>query len=181
MGKTLVTPAEFKPLEIEAIKDRPELRITGTDSDLVLAEYLEAAVEHFQELSRSILCRSTWDVYFDAFESPLIVPGPQTTLEALSYDDGSGILQEVDASLYILDATPRTWAEISLREGCAWPTPALQANSVVARITAGYASPGAIPYKIKQGLIEFIQQLYFGVSTEPAWASAWAGYRRIIC
>lgn len=179
MRKVLITPATFKPLEVEAIKVRPELRVTETIDDLILADHLEGAIGAYQDYTNNILCLSTWDLYLDEFpEGDIETPGPLSSVESLKYYDSTGNLQTFSAANYIVDGTVPLMGRISLIPGNSWPSTDGRVNSVIVRLLAGYSSPNAIPQRIKDGLIMKIHELYDVVNCENAYFENWKANKR---
>lgn len=180
MKKLLVTPAIFKPLEVEAIKSRPELRIAGSVDNVNIADMLQSAIEEYEDFTDHILCLSGWDLYLDEFpDGDIETPAPLVSVESIEYLDQAGALQTVDESIYVVDARNPVFGRIVLAYGQSWPTALAQANSVIVHFTAGFTNSNSISQRVKDGLLLKIQELYTGVDLSQAYEACWSSNRRI--
>lgn len=180
MRKVLVTAPTFSPLEVEEIKVRPELRISGSDDDIVLSAYIKAAVNAYEKFSGRILCASTWDLYFDEFSDQFETPAPLSSVTSITYTDTSSVEQTVTSTDYVVDTTNQVEGRIVLAYGSSWPTSVLsQINTVKVRVVVGYASVADIPEEILTGLILKIQELYDGTDRSSAYESCWIADARL--
>jgi uncharacterized phiE125 gp8 family phage protein len=164
MRKILITAPTFKPLEMSLVLQRPEIRGLAGDSDkLLIADFMTSAIEAYQEYTENILCLSTWDLYLDGFPSKSIdTPGPLETVTGITYEDSSGSSQTLSASNYIVDVSNPNAGRISLVSGVSWPVTTDEANSVIVRLTAGYANAGSIPATIRDWLVAYIMAMMSG-------------------
>ena len=55
MRTVLILPAEFRPFEVDDIKDRPELRISTGDDDPALDDMIQGAIEAYEEFCTTYL------------------------------------------------------------------------------------------------------------------------------
>lgn len=190
MRKVLVTAATFMPIDVELAKLRPELRLEGTDDDLLLADFILSAAEAYEEFTNNVLCRSTWDLYLDAFpdSDTIETPGPlcEHTLDSppvdatsITYYDESNVLQTLATTVYKVDVTDPLCGRITLKYGQSWPSTYSETNVVIVRFTAGYENSGAIKRSVKDGLMAKVQELYDGVDRAPIYYSLWANSRRV--
>lgn len=180
MKKDLIVKAEFLPLEVEEVKLRPELRISGSVDDLVLLDLVGSATEAYEEFTDNVLCYSTWDFYFDSFpEAEIEIPAPLTEVESIGYTDSAGALQTIDEADYVVDGHSKLCGRIAPAFGKSWPASSGEINSVVVRAIVGYANPAAIPRRIKDGLILKIQELYYGTPLDAVYHACWANFRRM--
>lgn len=181
MRKILITPATFKPLEVELIMVRPEIRgIVGSNDNLLVADFLESAIEGYQDYTGNILCRSTWDLYLDAFpKKDIETPGPLATVESIKYQDSADAQQTLSSSSYVVDITDPMAGRIALVSGQSWGSTIAEINSVVVRLTAGYLNAGSIPQRIKDGLVAYIQEMLSGIDMSGVYHNKWQATRRI--
>ncbi len=178
MRTVLITPATWLPFEVEAIKDRPELRLSGiTEDDVTVAEAIQAAVEAYQEYTRRILCRSTWDLYLDEFpedDDVIETPAPLASVESLKYVDSSGTTITLASSEYCVGtADPLAGRIQKIGSSTAWPLALERIDSVIVRFIAGYSCPNEIPRMIKDGLLLKIQEIMDGVDRSAAYEAKW--------
>jgi uncharacterized phiE125 gp8 family phage protein len=178
MRKTLVTAASFKPLEVAAIKIRPELRIADTEDDLVLADMIQSAIEAYEEFTDNILCESVWDLYYDAFPRELETPAPLISVASISYLDSAGTSLPMASSVYSVDTASKLYGRVTLKASQSWPALNGQGNAINIRCTIGYANANAIPQRIKDGLILKIQELHDGMDTRVAYENCWRSFVR---
>jgi hypothetical protein len=68
---------------------------------------------------------------------------------------------------------------ITLNSGQSWPATVQQANSVVARILAGYPNAASIPKRKRDGLVAYIQGLLTGADLRAVCEELWSDDRRI--
>jgi uncharacterized phiE125 gp8 family phage protein len=179
MRKQLITGALFLPIEIDQVKQRPELRLEGIDDDPVIAEHIISAIGAFEEFSNCILCESTWDLTMDRFLKEIETPGPLQSVTYIKYLDASGVEQTLPTTVYKVDTSSKLAGRIALRYGQLWEQTYQEINAVTVRIVAGYANPASIPQRIKDGLMLKIQELYYGGDLSEAYAECWRFHRRI--
>lgn len=181
MRKILVTPATFKPLEVEAVKVRPELRIASATDNIVVADMIQSAIEAYEEYTNGVLCRSTWDLYLDRFPRgrEFETPGPLASITSITYLDSSGASQTLATSVYTVDITIPFVGRIALKSGECWPGTYSEPNAVIIRAAIGYANAAAIPQKIKDGLLAKIQELYYGIDMSAKYLNDWRNHRII--
>jgi uncharacterized phiE125 gp8 family phage protein len=179
MKKVLVTAATFKPLEVEAVKVRPELRIAAATDNLVVADLIQSAIEAYEEFTNNVLCLSTWDLYFDEFPDEIETPGPLSSITSVKYLDTSGAEATLATTVYKASTSNNPlFGLITLKYGQSWPSAYSEADAVYARAVLGYANAAAIPQLIKNGLIAKIQELYYGIDMRARYEADWSQYRR---
>lgn len=180
MRKVLVTPAMWQPLDIEDMKLRPEIRgFTTDDDDPVLLGFMLSAIEAYQEYTGHILCRSTWDLYLDAFEDEIELPSPLSSISSVNYRDSNGVWQVLATTYYTYDTTDAVKARLTLKYDQTWPSTYDEINSVRIRFVAGYVDAESIPYRVKDGLLLKIQELYDGIDRRAWYESCWAADARL--
>jgi uncharacterized phiE125 gp8 family phage protein len=182
MRKVLVTAAAFKPLEVDIIKARPEIRgLVGDDDNLLVADNLESAIAAYEEYTNNVLCSSEWDLYLDRFprhHGDIETPGPLASVDSIKYQDSADTQKEISSSYYVVDTTNPLAGRISLAYGQCWEVAYDEINAVVVRFIAGYANQNSIPRLIKDGLIAKIQELFSGVDMSGVYEDNWFNYRR---
>lgn len=178
MRLKLVTPATFEALTVDEIKDRPELRITGTDDDATLAAFIRSAVNAYEDFTGHILCQSTWDLYLDEFPDEIELPAPLQSVTSITYKDSSGVSQTLATTYYTSDTTSSVYGRVVLKYGQSWPSSYDEINVITVRFVAGYADVSEIPPRVIDGLLLKIQELYDGINRQAAYEACWMFDRR---
>jgi uncharacterized phiE125 gp8 family phage protein len=181
MKKVLITAAMFQPIELEELKQRPEIHVDGSDHDLALLANLKSAVEAYEEYTDNVLCRSTWDLHFDGFPDCDVIktPGPLASVVSIKYLDAAGVEQTLPTSCYKVDTSNELAGRIALKHCQSWPPTYPEIDVVTVRITVGYENAAAIPQRIKDGLVLKVQELFDGIDRSMACWSCWDAKRRI--
>jgi uncharacterized phiE125 gp8 family phage protein len=182
MRTVLITAATFKPLEVEAIKLRPELRIASSTDDLVIADMLQSAIEAYEEFTNNILCRQELDLYLDRFprhREEIETPAPLASVTSITYLDSAGDSQVLASSTYKVDGKSPIVGRIALSDGESWPHTPHEIDTVTIRLASGFADANSIPRRVKDGLLLKIQEIYYGTDLSEACESCWRKWRRI--
>jgi hypothetical protein len=182
MKTILITPATFAPMEVDYIMARPEIRglIGGTNNDrLLIADFLASAINAYEEYRNGPLCSSIWDMYLDSIPDEIELPVPLADSVVITYLDSAGASTILAAATYKTDIADPVVGRVTLAYGQSWPTTYDQANSVVVRFTAGYASVAAIPARIKDGLVAYIQGMLSGVDMSAVAYERWSDRRKV--
>ncbi len=185
MKKVLITPASFDVFTVAEIKARPELRITGSTDDAVIADLIDSAVEAYEEFTDNVLRLSIWDIFFNGFpkkNGDIETPGPLASVSSVSYLDSEtspSSMTTMDSSRYIIDGKDPMAGRISLIHGQSWETPVQQQiNNVCVRAGIGYEDAESIPRRIKDGLLLKIQEIYYGGNLSAAYEACWVAFKR---
>lgn len=180
MRKVLVTAATFQPLDIEEIKLRPEVRgFTTDDDDPMLLRFMTSAIEAYQDYTGHVLCLSTWDLYLDEFEDETELPSPLSSISSVNYCDSNAAWQVLATTYYTYDTRDAIKARLTLKYGQSWPSTYDEINSVRIRFVAGYADAESIPYRVIDGIVLYVQQLYDGIDRRAWYESCWAADARL--
>jgi uncharacterized phiE125 gp8 family phage protein len=180
-----VTGCLWLPFEVDAIKDRPEIRgVDATAEDVNLAEAIQGAVQDFEDYTGRILCRSTWDLFLDAFPDAgdvIETPGPLISVESIQYYDSANSLMSLSVSDYYVAIGDLLVGKIGMSTAAvSWPDTYARADAVVIRFVAGYPNPNSIPRMIKDGLLLKIQEVMDGVDRSQAYQRKWTLRRMCI-
>lgn len=192
MRKTLVIPATFKPLEVDLIMARPEIRGLAGDGDkLTIADFLESAVEAYQDFTANVLCRSAWNLFLDRFphhREDIFTPAPLVELTnesppaaatSIAYLDSGGVSKVLAPANYKLDVSSRIVGRISLTSGSRWPSTCHEVNAVTVQFIAGYDDAASIPQRVKDGLIAYVQEMLSGIDMSGAYEAKWLPFKRM--
>jgi uncharacterized phiE125 gp8 family phage protein len=157
---TLVTGPTVPPISVDEAKD--QARISDTASDLLIANYIEAAREAAELYMGRGLLTQTWKLTLDAFANviPLPMAAPLQSITSVKYYDENGVLQTLATSVYDTDLVSRP-GRVTLKVDQTWPTlQTLKRNGLV-EITyvVGWTSADLIPERIKQGIRQYVTYL----------------------
>lgn len=156
MAFVIVTPSPT--LSVEDL--RAHLRLTDPADDELLAAYIAAAVEWFQNRTNTTLPTTTAKQFNDAFPARrgdlLIQRPPLVSVQKVEYLDAGGTLRTLSTATYSVDSATRP-GRISLNPGHNWPATAAAANAVRIELTAGHA---VLPAILAQG-IRFLVGHYY--------------------
>lgn len=178
MRSVIYTAATFKPVSVEEVKSRPEMRISGTGDNGIIDDMIDLAVEEYRKFTGNVMCSSVWKGYMDSFPVEIETPGPLSAVTSITYYDTAGDLQTLSSDVYKLDTYNPVLGRIALKYGQSWPSVYDEINSVIVNYTSGYANPAAIPAGIKQGLFYKIQELYYGGDLSAIYEGYWSNYCR---
>ena len=180
MRTVLITPATFQPMEVDEIKLRPELRISGTDDDLTISAMLQSAINAYEDYTGHILCRSTWECISTSGRrrSKHSRAARERNFDNVSRHDrrladirGSKIHRGHDRA-----RSWGAWHSPTANPGRRYTTRSTRSRYVSLQ---GYADPSDIPSRVKDGLLFKIQELYDGVDRSAAYEGCWMADRRI--
>lgn len=153
-GLSVVTAAASDPVTTADAKTH--LAIDDTFYDTFIGSLISAATEYVENMTNRQFMSATFDLKVDQFPGGrrrLFIPkGQLTSVTSVTYTDTNGDSQTFAAADYsvITDQEP---AFIEPVFDKVWPAARLQAESVVVRFTAGYASASDVPEGIKQAIL----------------------------
>lgn len=159
---TIVTAPTVEPVSLEEM--RLWLRIDGNDQDTMLSELIRAARTHLEQVTWRAFCTQTWDVYWDSFDSELILPKPPIQSVTITYYDTGGTLRTLADTVYELGSRN----EIGLvREKYqqTWPAVRGHRDQVIVRMICGYGVASDVPYPLRTA-IKFLAAHWY-VNPEP--------------
>ena len=148
MTLSLITPPTADPVTLAEVKNH--LRITHTDEDTLITEYLLAAVAVVEHRGQIAMLTQTWRLTFDCLPRDVVeLPrAPVTAIATVTVKDTDGVRQSVDPSAY--EFAPGTTGR--LRPIAAWPAPGIQTGGVEIDFTAGYGAAADVPADLKQAV-----------------------------
>jgi len=183
MRKVLVTPATFQPMDVEEVKLRPEVRgLTTPDDDPILLAAMRSAVESYEGFTEHVLCLSTWDVFLDTWPDSgesIELPAPLSSVSSVNYRDGVGTWQIMDSTHYVVDTTSPIKGRVSLAYSQSWPSIYAEINVIRVRFIAGFADSETIPFRVKDGILYKIQELYDGIDRRGLYEPCWVADARL--
>lgn len=159
---TLTAPPDSEPITLEEAKTHLRVEQDYEDDDSYITSLIAAARRYTEERTGNIFHRQTWKLALDRFPCGAIVlrKRPVVDVNAISYIDGDGVLQTLNASLYQVDLNGFL-ARVAPAYGQSWPTTRCQMGAVEVSFVAGAADPAAgIPEYWKQGLLLLIGHYY---------------------
>ncbi len=152
MPYRLTTPPTAEPLHLDEVK--AQLRIQYTSEDTLLAGFLTAARQHWEETGGRALVAQTLLVALDQFpcsypsyaawtegEGAILLPrSPALAIDGITYVDSEGATQTVPSADYLLDTILEP-NRVMVAYGKSWPSARYQPNSVQVTYRAGYTTP----------------------------------------
>lgn len=188
----LVDAPDVPPVSLAECKQH--LRVDGDDEDTLIGIYLAAAIGHLDGadgwLGRSIVAQ-TWSQDFDGFmvanangvrqlaTSFFPLPGvafnasfrlglaPVTSIASVTYLDGAGVLQTVDAASYSL-VNGRNAPEVRFVREFSIPVVRLDKPAVTVTFVAGYCDDEAAPGPLKAAILLMVGDIYQNRETKVA-------------
>lgn len=158
MSLKLITAPAAEPVTLAEAK--AHLRVDGTDDDVYITALIGAARQGAEHITERALMAQTWELALDAFEADIHLPRPPlASITSITYLNDGGALTTLDASAYLLDDYSEP-ARLLPAYGTTWPATRSQANAVLIRYVAGYASAAAVPQEIKSWMLLRIGLLY---------------------
>jgi uncharacterized phiE125 gp8 family phage protein len=161
MTLKLITAPAAEPVTLEQAK--LHLRVDHSSDDTLITALITAAREGAEHITGRSLITQTWERVLDAFPAVEIELGrpPVASIVSVTYIDGAGTEQTLDAADYTLDSTtPPGWLLPSATLDV-WPITDDVANAVRVRFTAGYGADGtAVPSGITAWMLLRIGTLY---------------------
>lgn len=183
MTLRLITAPDRMPVTVEEMQEH--LNIDSEDDDLKLDAYLRAATELFDGrdgwLSQALMPQ-TWEYAQDAFPCQgyariqfwggahsweIRIPlSPIISVTSVTYLDGDGIEQTIDAANYTADIISNPPRIVPLST-YSWPTAGIFPNAVRVRFVAGYAdavmsdpATSTVPANIKVAIMMTVAHYY---------------------
>ncbi len=170
MSLKLITPPAVEPLTVSEAKSF--LRVGHAAADGLIASLIQAAREQVEQDTGLALITQTWRYALDAFpwgfptvwqggpevawtwsEVLELTPHPVQAITSLKYVDGTGVLQTVASTGYVLDAESRP-ARLRAVYGVTWPAPRTEPGAVRVEFTAGF---GAAAANVPATLLEMVR------------------------
>jgi uncharacterized phiE125 gp8 family phage protein len=150
-------PAE-EPVTLQ--EARAHLRLESGEDDY-LSGLIAAARRHCESFQGRAYVTQTWDFYLDSFPGGCIKVSlpPLQSVTFVKYKDGSGVLQTMDPSEYVVDAFSEPGL-IFCAYGKSWPSTYPEVNAVQVRFVAGYGAAVDIPPEVKQAILLKVADLY---------------------
>lgn len=172
----VVTPPEGLILAVADVRDDHLRSPNGSAEDAYIESLIKAATAMAEQEMRRSLQVQTLVRTLDAFgdddldSDGIVLPrSPIIEVETVTYLDGAGDSQTVDADGYVLAETGRdmnTAGRLVLANGANWPSSLTQAGAVSVTYRAGYTEVGtspeveAVPESILQGIRLVVGELY---------------------
>ena len=154
MGLSIVTPATSEPIGLAEIK--AHLRVDISDDDILIGDYISAALTYAEGVTRRAFAAQTWDYSLDRFPVGAInLPvQPVSSVSYVQYVDTTGTTQTFtygtspDTAKYdVFTDGPRT--TIVPKYNLVWPDTRDHPGVVTVRFVAGYST---FPEDLKQAL-----------------------------
>lgn len=172
-------PPALTPVSIDLVKRH--LRIDGTDDDLLLTMYIQAATSRLEGVGGVIdghaFITQTWQEIFPQFPTSSDVFGlalrPVQSIVSISLYDELNNVVALDTGNYAL-LTDEQGAYVSLQVNGAWPTVFSREDAITITYVAGYGNhPDDVPAYMRQAILFLVGHLY--ENREPTAGAAMTG------
>lgn len=158
MALKVITPPAAEPLTLAEAK--AHLRVDGIDEDSYITALIVAARQGAESVTGRALMTQTLELAMDAFPDLISIPRPPlASITSITYVDEDGVTQTLAPSAYAVNSHAQP-AAIAPVYGTAWPATRAQANAVLVRYVAGYATAADVPQEIKQWMLLRIGMLF---------------------
>jgi len=143
--------AESETISLTDVKN--QLRITGTDSDDALRQFIAAMRHKAETYLGKTLVTATWQLKLDAFCSVIYLPmSPIQSITTIDYVDTDGATQTLASSGYQFDAGGR----LKPSYGNSWPPTRDQFDAVTITYVAGQTHAGNVQEDIKMAMLLWV-------------------------
>ena len=182
---SLVAAPLVYPVTLDDVKEF--LRITGTDEDNLLNNYIIVATGSAESYTRRAFITQTWNMFMDQYPyndkeawwdgvkqlpiSTLVGCGsvdlPKAPLQSVThfktYDD-SDVATVFDSANYQVSVYNGDYAEngrLTLRDGGTYPDYTRNADGIEIQFVCGYGDTADdVPWQIRQGILQEISYMY---------------------
>jgi len=153
---------------------KAHLRLSGTDDDAYVTALIEAATGYFEDQTALKLITQTLLLSLPDWPCDVVLRLPRMPVQSVSsvkYLDGSGTLQTLAGSAYVVSIEPPQ-AVVVPASGTVWPMVQTgQPQGVRVEFVAGFgASASNVPELVKHGLKFLVAHWY--ANREPAHGQA---------
>ena len=160
------------PVALNEVKTH--LRVIHDDEDLLIQQYIDAAVEDAELFTGRAIKRRTLRLVMDRFPRSGIIHlpfPPVRSVEEVAYIDSQGMEHVISAANYVTDLTDSR-ARIAPVAGYTWPVGVTQSiGGVHITYEAGYDEGLPVPVAIRQAILLTVGHFYEhreAVTTERA-------------
>ena len=160
ISAVLVTAPTSEPVTPEEAK--AQARITGADSDDLIASYIKTAREEAEDYLNYGLLTQTWRADLSEFAESIPLPRAMKlqSITHVKYYDSDGTLQTLSNTYYETDTVSRP-ARLVRAADMSWPS--LQADRRIGRVQVtyviGWTTAALVPERIKHGIKMFVSYL----------------------
>lgn len=182
---SLTTPPAIYPVTLEQVKDF--LRITGTDEDSLLTNYITVATGSAENYTRRAFITQTYKMFMDHYpmqnketwwtgvkELPIstltdtgvieIPKPPLQSVTSFTTYDNNNTSAVFDSSNYYVSTYSGDYAEngrLTLKDGSVYPYFTRNSDGIEIEFTSGYGDTADdVPWQIKQGILQEISYMY---------------------
>lgn len=134
-----------------------QCRAFDPNDDATIQNYLDAAVDYYQDVTGRQLITATWRLDLPGFPACIELPMPPLiAVSSITYLDDEGTTQTLSTDQYVVDAVNMP-GRILPASGVSWPSTYEQWNAVRVTYTAGYgAATTDVPAKDRQAILWFV-------------------------
>jgi uncharacterized phiE125 gp8 family phage protein len=153
--------AGFDPVTTSEAKKHLEIADAITTHDSFIGSLIDIATEVVESDTGVAICSSTWTYKLDSWPSEHIeLPiRPVSAISSITYYDTGGTSQALSSAYYTLD-NGRVVPLVLLNPNYDWPSLDDRENAVTITLTAGYATPSAVPKLYKQLVLLKIADMF---------------------
>lgn len=159
MSAVQTVPPSQWPVTLDALKLR--VRVTHSDMDPTLIDYIRAATDYAQEYQWAQYCTATFVERFDCF--PCVIKphwNPVQSVTSLAYLDTAGSSQTlVQNTDYTVDIYSKP-ARVVPAYGKSWPLTRRVPNAITLTYVAGYGEPSDVPDLVRHAILLKAAQQY---------------------
>ena len=165
-GPVLITAATADPVTVGEAKSF--CQITGSDSDVLLTNFITGATAYVQQRICQQLMPATFLEVWDWFEADTLTVD-RTPLSSVSfvkyYDAGTELLTTIDSGNYYVDTYSRRPRIVPIST-YTWPSVMDRPNAVQVQYVAGYANAATVPQMLKQAIMTLVYH-WFDLGRRP--------------
>lgn len=151
MTSIRLTDPAVEPVTLDQMK--AHLRLTTTDEDAILADFVQAARIHIEHSTRRALISQQWRVFLDAWPVSRIVRlpvSPVISIDQVTLYDFDGTPSTLQPEEYRLDRSARP-ERLRINVGAGLPASQMMAAEI--DFTAGYGlTPDIVPQDCRQAI-----------------------------
>lgn len=152
------TAPEVEPVSVAEVKT--QLIIDGAALDAEITSMIPVARAKVEQMLGRALITQAWDRWYEAFPCVIELPwAPLQGVSAITYIDGDGVEQTLDASVYTVD-TDSEPGRVYRAYSQSWPSTRAVPKAVKVRYIAGYGNDGSdVPGEIRHAIIQMVGSL----------------------
>ena len=161
MGLTLSSGASVEPITTAEAKS--QIRVDTSDDDTLIDNYIVAAREHGEQMTRRAFITQTWVWKLDKFPpgGVMYVPlPPLQSVTSIQYVDANGSTQTWSTDDYDVDISSKPGRIVPVYNG-SFPTTRIDTNAVTVTFVAGYGDATTdVPEQLRVAISQLVGHWY---------------------